>query len=269
MTFNLIQLLSREAKGKSSTQDKADYHSKTTTVQSMEETPSQLLPEEDLGMCVEEIREHITPANKVKKNKKRKFGSDSEKSENNNTNVNKVKKNKKRKIVSDSEDPNKFFKPVKKTKIPKKQKEGSIENSKPNKKTACSTPQSQGGGVSTEFVTYYTKVKAATSVLNSHKDITQFLKIEQKRRCNKSDDRVSLHLKKEDWNELKSTLIQQLSSSKGTEKQNSKGKSDKLCQVKTKLKFWLLYPKLKGNKPQDWSEQLRNINLNKQMRRKS
>ncbi|KAK3883255.1 hypothetical protein Pcinc_012427 [Petrolisthes cinctipes] len=237
----------RETKDKSSALQTAKDNSKKTQMQASEVRPTQVLPEEDIGMCVEEMRDRII------------------------TPVNKIKKDIKRKLVSDYVDQNKICKNVKKTKLTKKKKERNSENLKPNEKTTtdkCKT-SFQEVTISSAFVTRYKKVKAATGKLNSHKDVRQFLKLEQKRRCDKSDDRISLNIKKEAWNELKNTLLLQLVSSEKTGKQTTEDESATLCRVKTKLKFWLLYPRLKGKKPQDWSEQLKNIKLHRQKRRKS
>ncbi|KAK4314142.1 hypothetical protein Pmani_014561 [Petrolisthes manimaculis] len=227
----------RETKDKSSALQKAEDNSKKTQMQASEARPRQVLPEEDIGMCVEEMRDKI-----------------------------KIKKDIKRKFVSGSVDQKKICKNVKKNKLTK---ERNSEHLKPNEKTTtdiCKT-SFQEVTISSAFVTRYKKVKAATGKLNSHKDVRQFLKLEQKRRCDNSDDRISLHIKKEAWNELKNTLLQQLMSSEKTGKQTTEDESATLCRVKSKLKFWLLYPQLNGKKPQDWSEQLKNIKLHKKRRK--
>ncbi|CAL4144085.1 unnamed protein product, partial [Meganyctiphanes norvegica] len=110
--------------------------------------------------------------------------------------------------------------------------------------------------VTDKFVKSYKKVKKCLKNLNTFEDFSRFLIAEKKRRSEKCPSRVSSSLKKQDWLDLTKLLRNRIKKYHKLKKDSAGNLkidiNELLRKSKNKVKFWLLFPKEKGNKPHNW-----------------
>ncbi|XP_063871570.1 uncharacterized protein LOC135106473 isoform X1 [Scylla paramamosain] len=115
---------------------------------------------------------------------------------------------------------------------------------------------------SVAFIKHFKAVKKQTKNINSIESLRRFLEREKKNRSEKVSGRVSVLLKKEDWKEFAKFLRTRLKNITELSKMDS-GDSEALQQLlgktRVRVKFWLLFPHLKGKKPGNWKTVLENL----------
>ena len=148
----------------------------------------------------------------------------------------------------------------------KKQAKENVLNSdlgitKQSKVKKCPTnPQEEE--CSPAFIKHFKTVKKQTKNMNSIGNLRKFLQEEKKNRHEKVRDRVSVLLKKKDWKEFAKFVRTRLENIKTLSKMDS-GDCEALQQLlgktRVRVKFWLLFPHLKGKKPRNWKTILENV----------
>lgn len=136
-----------------------------------------------------------------------------------------------------------------------------VAKTKQNKiKKSLSKPDEEH--CSATFKKHFKAVKKQTKVINSMDSLRKFLEWEKKNRSEKVNGRVSVLLKKEDWKEFAAFLRSRLKNIKGLSKKDS-GDGEAVQQVlgktRVRVKFWLLFPHLKGKKPGNWKTVLEKL----------
>lgn len=118
-----------------------------------------------------------------------------------------------------------------------------------------------------ELLTHYKKVQKRVSKINSLQDFELFFKLEKKRKI-KSSQTASCLLTENEWNTLTKLMRSRVRKAKKVSCQAST--TDDTSQVqqilpkmKFRLKLWLLFPHLKGKKPENWKNLLNDIRENK------
>nr|XP_045611004.1 uncharacterized protein LOC123766150 [Procambarus clarkii] len=122
----------------------------------------------------------------------------------------------------------------------------------------------EDNNITPTFFRHYLSVNKKIKKINCIEDMSSFLKQEKERRCKKDSNRISILLREEDWimmvksmkSKLKKNeeLRESVSASNGNLDVNTLMK-----KVKIRLKFWLLFPELKGEKPENWKSMLCDI----------
>ncbi|XP_045125885.1 uncharacterized protein LOC123513093 isoform X4 [Portunus trituberculatus] len=207
--------------------------------------------EEDIGECVPKTK----PPKKAKTLKKRKLSLET----NGNTETNDGCSSKKKKVKSDAG--KNLLLNSKKKKTKKNVLKSGIGKIKQNKvKKSLNEPDEEH--CSAAFIKHFKAVKKQTKNINSIDSLKRFLEGEKKNRSEKVNGRVSKLLKKEDWTEFAKFLRIRLKNIEGLSKMDS-GESEALQQLlgktRVRVKFWLLFPYLKGKKPGNWKTVLGNL----------
>ncbi|XP_071522997.1 uncharacterized protein [Panulirus ornatus] len=131
----------------------------------------------------------------------------------------------------------------------------------------CNTDVSAKSVITPEFLKHYQRVNKTVKKVDSVEALHSFLRLEKKRWFKKDCDRVSCLLKKVDWNMLKKLILTRLKKAKnlnGVLPLHQNIEQEQLIRkTKTRIKFWLLYPHLKGKKPSDWEDILHAIKIKK------
>jgi len=170
----------------------------------------------------------------------------------------KIASSSKRKYVVDKEnDHGKYLVFHKENVNDKKKKDRTInKEAKKKLKTHKKLPDSVSLIVTNKFAKNYKKVTKCLKSVNSFEDLNKFLIAEKKRRSQKCPSRVSSRLKKQDWLDfcrlLKNRTKKYHKLKKAVSGSVQIDNNDLLKKSKNKMKYWLLFPKLKGKKPHNW-----------------
>lgn len=127
---------------------------------------------------------------------------------------------------------------------------------KKKSKTHKKIPESASLIVTNKFIKNYKKVNKCLKSVKSFEDLNKFLMSEKKRRSQKCPSRVSSSLKKQDWLDF-CKLVKNRTKKYHKLKNDFSGSvkidiDDLLKKTKNKVKYWLLFTKLKGKKPHNW-----------------
>ncbi|XP_042237756.1 uncharacterized protein LOC121876607 isoform X1 [Homarus americanus] len=155
-----------------------------------------------------------------------------------------------------------------------KKRKGDTDMLESNKKSKngldhyCPSLLKDESKVTQKFVKHYQRVNNNLKKICAVKDFNKFLKMEKMRRLEKDKKRISILLKKEEWKIFTKLIRKRV---KKAEKLNSMKLSVServeverlVAKTKIRIKFWLLYPDLKGKKPEDWKNILCEIKNNR------
>ncbi|KAG0724171.1 hypothetical protein GWK47_041201 [Chionoecetes opilio] len=147
----------------------------------------------------------------------------------------------------------------KKKKVKKNILKSDLVKTKQNKgmKSAHESHEDQ---CSAEFKTLFKAVKKKTKSMNTISNLRKFLEREKQNRQEKVSGRVSVLLKKEDWRQFSKFVRTRLKTIKGIRTLDSgEAVQPLLGKTRVRVKFWLLFPHLKGKKPGNWKTLLENI----------
>lgn len=106
---------------------------------------------------------------------------------------------------------------------------------------------------SSSFIKLYKAVKKRTRTIDTVGNLRQFLQNEKKMRQKKAKERVSRLLKKEDWNEFAKYIRKRIKNVKGRSLGDPETLQHMIGKTRIRVKFWLLFPHLKGKKPENWT----------------
>lgn len=209
--------------------------------------------EEDIGECVQ-MTPQETHKNKV--TKKRKLPEENSKEcGTGDGNASKgVKKNKSKTAMSPSLN-------IKKKKARKNLPNSDMERYKQNNIKKPSS-KSHEDHCSPTFIKHFKAVKKQTKDINSLGSLRKFLEREKKNRREKVNSRVSVLLKKADWQEFAKFVRARLEKLKGLsniDSSDGEALQQLLTKTRVRVKFWLLFPHLKGRKPENWKSVLENM----------
>lgn len=157
---------------------------------------------------------------------------------------------------------------VKKNTKVKRKRVAETSESRKKKKTKvnhpCKSDLNGNSNITPKFLKHYRRVNRTVKEINSVEALSSFIRLEKRRRCEKDCKRVSSLLKKDDWNLFKVFVITRLKKAKKLRTKDPTSHQtiefqQLLTKTKTRLKFWLLYPHLKGRKPQNWKSIVHSI----------
>lgn len=106
---------------------------------------------------------------------------------------------------------------------------------------------------SPSFIRLYKAVKKRTRTIDSVGNLRQFLQNEKKMRQKKAKERVSRLLKKENWSEFAKYIRKRIENVEGQSLDDPETVQRMIGKTRIRVKFWLLFPHLKGKKPENWT----------------
>lgn len=140
---------------------------------------------------------------------------------------------------------------------------GSNKKSKNIMEPHCVLHMNSDSEVSSKFLKHYQSVSQHVKQIDSIEAMSCFLLSERKRRCNKDNKLISSLLKDDDWvifHKFIKRRIRKIEELRNNDYSACENFEVKLLQkTKTRLKFWLLFPQLKGKKPRNWKCMLYDI----------
>lgn len=118
---------------------------------------------------------------------------------------------------------------------------------------AVKKPQDMESHCSPAFVKLFKTVKKQTRNIDSESKLRKFLQTEKKNRQEKVKGRVSRLLKGDDWCKFAKFVRTRLENIQGLSLDDSEAQQHMINKTRVRVKFWLLFPHLKGKKPENWT----------------
>lgn len=118
---------------------------------------------------------------------------------------------------------------------------------------AVKKPQDMESQCSPAFVKLFKAVKKQTRNIDSESNLRKFLQTEKKKRQEKVKGRVSRLLKGADWRKFAKFVRTRLENIQGLSLEDSEAEQHMINKTRVRVKFWLLFPHLKGKKPENWT----------------
>lgn len=110
--------------------------------------------------------------------------------------------------------------------------------------------------ITPEFMKHYKKVQKRVKNINSVQDFENFLNLEKKKRKKKPCGIASSLMTENEWKMVSQLVSRRIRKTKKVSCKNPSNGHNSVpqivCKTKIRLKFWLLYPHLKGKKPYNW-----------------
>lgn len=196
--------------------------------------PINSLLDEDIGVCVE-LQPKPCKKNKVKKRKQniQDFGG---------TAAKKVKSVNQPPLSSGKKKPNSDVMDL---------AEGKTKTKSTTSKTV-KNPQNIENCCYSGFIKLHKAVKKQTRNIDSVGSLRKFLQRETKNRQEKVKGRVSRLLKEEEWSKFEQYIRKRLENIQGLSSDDSNAVQHMIGKTRVRVKFWLLFPHLKGKKPENW-----------------
>lgn len=117
---------------------------------------------------------------------------------------------------------------------------------------AVKKPQNMEKHCSPAFVKLFKAVKKQTRKIDSVGNLRKFLQSEKKNRQKKVQGRISHLLKEEDWTKFVKYVTKRLENIQALSLDGSETVQRMIGKTRVRVKFWLLFPHLRGQKPENW-----------------